>query len=88
MVIHIDSRVAKTVVCLYSVLLLALTSGCARNSLTGPHDHKSIMQVNPYVFGWLDYPIETKPIRDGMTKGTPVTLDTLPSPAWMKLRSQ
>ena len=86
MVIYIDSRVAKTVACFYSVLILALISGCARKSLTGPHDHKSIMQANPYVFGWLDYPIETKPIRDGMTKGTPVTLDTLPSPAWMKLR--
>ena len=39
-----------------------------------------------YVFGWQDFPIDSRPIRGGMTTGIPVVIDSSTVLAWEVLQ--
>ena len=79
------TRLIQTITFRYTILYVILATGCATTSLidSPTREHSKPMT---YVFGWLDYPYEGKPLRGGKTTGIPVVLDTLPSPAWSSLR--
>ncbi|MEE2628130.1 MAG: DUF6607 family protein [Candidatus Latescibacterota bacterium] len=71
-------------------ILIFSAVGCSNRSLGSAVSQKTtnetVAPVSEYVFGWLDYPISSKPVRGGMTKGVSVVLDTMPSANWTSLQ--
>ena len=68
------------VVCLFSM------GGCALKSQSSAPSDSKTNSTNFYVFGWQDFPIDSRPVRGGMTTGVPVVMDTAIAPSWDALQ--
>ena len=70
-------------------ILIFSTIGCSNrlgSAVSQKTTTETVLPRSGYVFGWLDYPLSSKPVRGGMTKGIPVVLDTMPSANWASLQ--
>src|SRR6187551_120601 len=73
---------------LYAVAALSLTAAVALaqpDDITGSSGHQASNE-KLYTFTWNFTENSNLKPRDGQSKGVPVTLDTTPSPEWLKLQ--
>ena len=68
------------------IAYLPLIGGCTLKSQSPATLGSKTDSTDFYVFGWQDFPIESRPIRGGMTTGTPVVIDTSIALAWDALQ--
>ena len=66
--------------CLFACL--SLSGGCVLKSQSPATLGSKTDSTDFYVFGWQDFPIESRPIRGGMTTGIPVVIDSSTALAW------
>ncbi len=74
---------------IYAAMALSLTAPIVvaqPDDITGNSGHQAATAERQYTFAWnFTDSTDLKP-RGGSSKGVPVTLDTQPSPAWLKLQ--
>ena len=74
------------VLCACLIASLSVSGGCALKSQSPATLGSKTDSANFYVFGWQDFPIDSRPIRGGMTTGIPVVIDSSTVLAWEVLK--